>query len=155
MRRILVSLDGSIRSERVLPYARVLASAFGSELILLIVPEVPEAENYRAPMSAVRAIRSQTVETMQKFLEAVAISLRADELEVHTMITGSLPARTIVSVGDEENVDLIMMTSRGRSGLESWVTGSVARRVVEQSNRAVFMVPITLNDKGSEPKNSN
>jgi nucleotide-binding universal stress UspA family protein len=122
-------------------------------LILLIVPEVPEAENYRATMAAVRAIRSQTVETMQNFLEAVARSLRADELEVRTMITGSLPARTIVSVGDEENVDLIMMSSRGRSGLESWFTGSVAGRVVEQSHRAVFMVPITLNKEGGNPKN--
>lgn len=153
--RILVSLDGSIRSEQVLPYARILASAFSSELILLIVPEVPEAEDYRAPMTAVREIRSQTVETMQNFLEAVARSLRADELEVRVMITGSLPARTIVSVSDEENVDLIMMASRGRSGLESWFTGSVAGRVVEQSSRAVFMVPLTLNDEGSEPKNPN
>jgi nucleotide-binding universal stress UspA family protein len=92
---------------------------------------------------------------MQNFLEAVARSLRADELEVRVMIKGSLPARTIVSVGDEESVDLIMMTSRGRSGLESWFTGNVAGRVVEQSNRAVFMVPIILNDEGSEPKNPN
>jgi len=141
--RILVSLDGSIRSARVLPYSRLLASAFDSELILLMVPEVPEAENYRATMAAVREIRSQTVETMQNFLEAVARSLRADKLEVRTMITGSLPARTIVSVSNEESVDLIMMTSRGRSGLESWFTGSVAGRVMERSNRAVFMVPIT------------
>jgi nucleotide-binding universal stress UspA family protein len=153
LERILVSLDGSIRSERVLPYARVLASAFNSEVILLIVPEIPEAKDYRATMSAVRSIRAQTVETMQNFLEAVACSLRADELEVRTMITGSLPARTIVSVGNEENVDLIMMTSRGRSGLESWFTGSVAGRVVEQSNRPVFMVPIALHNQGSDPKN--
>jgi nucleotide-binding universal stress UspA family protein len=145
--RILVSLDGSIRSERVLPYARVLASVFGSELILLIVPEVPEAENYRATQAAVRSIRSQTVETMQNFLEAVARSLRADQLEVRTMITGSLPARTIVSVSDEESVDLIMMTSRGRSGLESWFTGSVAGRVVAQSSQPVFMVPISSSNK--------
>ncbi len=145
--RILVSLDGSIRSERILPYARVLASVFDSELILLIVPEVPEAENYRATQAAVRSIRSQTVETMKNFLEAVAHSLRADQLEVRTMITGSLPARTIVSVGEEESVDLIMMTSRGRSGLESWFAGSVASRVVAQSSRPVFMVPIPLSNE--------
>jgi len=151
--RILVSLDGSIRSEQVLPYARVLASAFSSELILLTVPEIPEAENYRAPMTAVRAIRSQTVETMKKFLEAIARSLRADILEVRVMTVGSLAARTIVSVGNEECVDMIMMTSRGRSGVESWFTGNVAGRVVEQCNRAVFMVPITSNDSNSESNN--
>jgi nucleotide-binding universal stress UspA family protein len=153
--RILVSLDGSIRSERVLPYARLLASTFGCELVLLIVPEVPEDKDYRATMAAVREIRSQTVENMQNFLEAVARSLRADGLAVRTSIKGSLPARTIVSVGEEEGVDLIMMTSRGRSGLERWFTGSVAGRVVAQSDRPVFMVPVGLNNEGREPKSPN
>jgi nucleotide-binding universal stress UspA family protein len=153
VRQILVSLDGSIRSERVLPYARVLASAFGAELVLLIVPEVPEAKDYRATMAAVREIRSQTVETMQNFLEAVARSLQTDGVDVRTMIKGSLPARTIVSVGEGENVDLIMMTSRGRSGLESWFTGSVAGRVVEQSSQPVFMVPVSSNEETQYPVN--
>ncbi len=151
--RILVSLDGSIRSEQVLPYARLLASAFSSELTLLVVPEIPDAENFRAPITAVSAIRSQTVETMQNFLEAIARSLRADNLKVRVMITGSLAVRTIVSVSDKESVDMIMMTSRGRSGLESWFTGNVAGRVVEQCNRPVFMVPITPNNNNSETKN--
>jgi nucleotide-binding universal stress UspA family protein len=90
---------------------------------------------------------------MQNFLEAIARSLRADNLEVRVMITGSLAVRTIVSVSDKESVDMIMMTSRGRSGLESWFTGNVAGRVVEQCNRPVFMVPITPNNNNSETKN--
>ena len=89
---------------------------------------------------------------MENFLEAVARSLRADGIAVRTMITGSMPARKIVSVSDEERVDLIMMTSRGRSGLERWFTGSVAGRVVEQSHLPVFMVPVATNEHMGEPE---
>jgi nucleotide-binding universal stress UspA family protein len=140
--RIVVSLDGSIASENALPITRALARAFGSEVVLLCVPQVPEVQNYRAASSAVDQIRSRMVETMNNFLDAVSRSLREAGLEVRTMITGSLPVRTIVSVGEEEQADLIVLTSRGRGGLDRLFIGSVAESVVAESNKAVLMVPV-------------
>ncbi|MGD8751959.1 MAG: universal stress protein [Anaerolineales bacterium] len=140
--RILVALDGSIFSERVLPYARSLAKAFSSELILMCVPAVPEVQDYRAPSDAVQAIRQKAELNMRKFLEAVARSLRQDGLKVRTLVTGSMPARTIVTIAEEEGVDLIMLTSRGRGGWDLLFMGSVAERVVQNTHTPVFMVPI-------------
>jgi nucleotide-binding universal stress UspA family protein len=142
MERILVSLDGSILAENTLPYARAFAKAFSSEIVLLAVPQVPETQSYRAPDQAVEQIRSQMEATMDNFLEAVGRSLRQDGLEVRTITQGSLPVRTIVSVGEEEDVDLIMLTSRGRGGIDRLFMGSVAERVVAESDRAVLMVPV-------------
>lgn len=140
--RILVALDGSIYSERVLPYARALAQTFGSELILLSVPAVPEPTDYHAPAEIVETIRHNAEANMSNFLEAVARSLRDEHVNVRTMVTGSLPARTIVRVANEEEVDLIMNTSRGRGGMDLLILGSEAQRVVEQTSRAVFMIPL-------------
>jgi nucleotide-binding universal stress UspA family protein len=142
MEKIMLPLDGSIFSERSLPYARAFAHAFGSKLILLGVPQVPEVEHYRAPAQAVEEIRNQTVANMEKFLKAVARSLREDGLEVETSTTGSLPVRTVVSAAEEQDVDMIMLTSRGRGGWDLLFMGSVSERIVEQSERAIFMVPI-------------
>jgi len=142
MERILVALDGSILSERVLPFAHALAAAFNSELILVTVPAVPEIVNYRAPAEVVESIRGEAEVNMRKFLGAVARSLKGDELNVRTIVTGSMPARTIVGVADDEGVDLIMLTSRGRGGLDLLMTGSVAQRVVQSTQKPVFMVPI-------------
>lgn len=139
---ILVSLDGSIYSEAVLPYARALANAFSSDLVLLSVPAVPEAESYRAPGIAVETIRTQMVTRMEDFLKAVARSLAGDKINVRSIVTGSRPSQTIIETGNEENVDLIMMTSRGRGDLDVWLTGSVAENVVEKSDKAVMMIPI-------------
>ncbi|HSF82853.1 MAG TPA: universal stress protein [Anaerolineales bacterium] len=140
--RIIAALDGSIYSENVLPYARAISKAFGSELILVSVPAVPEVENYRAAADVVDTIRSKAVENMQKFLEAVARSLREDGVNVRTLVTGSMPARTIIEVAEQEGSDMIMLTSRGRGGLALLMMGSVAQRVVQNTQNPVFMVPI-------------
>jgi len=141
LKRILVALDGSIISERSLPYARVLAKTFGSEIILMSVPAVPEMEKYRAPADFIQKLQIKANTNMVKFLNAVAESLRSEGIRVRTIVTGSLPARTIVSVADDENADLIMLTSRGRGSLEI-LMGSVAQRVVESTDTPVFMMPV-------------
>jgi nucleotide-binding universal stress UspA family protein len=142
MERILISLDGSILAENTLPYARAFAKAFNSEIVLLAVPQVPQVKSYRAPDHAIEQIRTQMESTMDNFLSAVARSLREDGLKVRIMTKGSLPVRTIVSVGDEEDADLIMLTSQGRGGIDHLFMGSVAESVVAESDKAVLMVPI-------------
>ena len=79
---------------------------------------------------------------MRKFLSAVARGLRKDGIKVHSLVTGSLPAKTIVDVAAAKHVDLIMMTSRGRGGLKLLFMGSVAEQVVQDSDQMVFMMPI-------------
>jgi nucleotide-binding universal stress UspA family protein len=140
--RILVPLDGSIKSEYVLPYARAMAKAFDSELILLSVPAVPEVKDYRAAADVVESLRAKAEVNMGKFLAAVARSLREDGIPVHTMVTGYRPAVTVVEVGEEMGADMIMITSRGRGGIDLLLMGSVAHRIVEHTDRPVFLVPV-------------
>ncbi len=140
--RILVALDGSVFSEQALPYARSFARTFGCELMLLCVPAVPESSKYRAPASVISAIRRQAVLNMRQYIETVADALRVDGLTVRTIVTGSYPARTVVDVGKREGVDLIMITSQGRGGLDLLFMGSVAQQVVQLSDSPVLIVPI-------------
>jgi nucleotide-binding universal stress UspA family protein len=142
IKRILVSLDGSIYSENSLPYARALSKAFNSELILLTVPEVPQVEDYRAPSDIVDSIRSKAEVSMCKFLSAVARSLHEEGIEVKPLVTGSIPTSTITAVSQDENVDLIVITSQGRGGFDLLMMGSVAQRVIQNSNLPVLMIPI-------------
>lgn len=140
--RILVALDGSVFAEQLLPYARLLGKQFDCELMLICVPAVPESEKYRAPASVIRAIRKQAEANMRAYLASVANYLREDGLSVSTIVTGSYPARSIVEVSKREGVDLIMMTSQGRGGLDLLFMGSVAQQVVQLSDIPVFILPI-------------
>jgi nucleotide-binding universal stress UspA family protein len=140
--RILVALDGSAFSEQLLPFASLMGKQFDCELMLVSVPSVPESEKYRAPASVIQAIRKQAVSSMKKYLDTVAERLQAEGLSVRTIVTGSYPARTIVDVGKREGVDLIMITSQGRGGLDLVFMGSVAQQVVQLSDTPVFILPI-------------
>ena len=145
IKRILVALDGSIYSERTLPYARALAKAFRSEIILLSVPAVPDSREYRAPAEFIETLRNKKDVNMRKFLSAVARGLRKDGLRVNTLVTGSTPAKTIIDVSKTKHVDLIMLTSRGRGGLKLLFMGSVVDRVVQGADQMVFIMPISEN----------
>jgi nucleotide-binding universal stress UspA family protein len=150
LERILVTLDGSIRSEKVLPYARAFAKAFNSELILLSVPEVPEVKNYRAADELLENLRTEAEHKMGAFLNAVAKSLREEGVRVRAFVTGSIPEKTIIALGDQEQIDMTMLTSRGRGGLDLLFSGSVARKVVEDSPHPVVLVPVS-NGNRAEP----
>lgn len=142
MKKIMVALDGSIISESSLPYARFLAKAFNSQLILLSVPAVPEAKEYGAVSDVIEDIRAKAENRMQEFLDAVAVPLRKDGINVQTLVRGTNPADTICKVSQDDKVDLIIMTSRGRGALDLIFLGSVADQVVLGTESSVFMVPI-------------
>lgn len=102
-KRIQVALDESIYSERTLPYARLFAKAFRSELLLMSVPAVPEVKDYRAVSEVVEKIRKKAETNIQKFLSAVARSLCKEKIKVRTLVKkGSIPARMILEVSEKE-----------------------------------------------------
>ncbi len=139
--RMLVALDGSIASEKVLPYARTLAKVYDSELTLLSVPQIPETENYRAPADVVENLRAEAEAKMRNFLEAVARSLEKDGVKVNILVKGSRPATTIVETADEGDYDLILLTSNGRGAFDRMIMGADSERVVGSTNRCVLMMP--------------
>ncbi|MCW5960948.1 MAG: universal stress protein [Pyrinomonadaceae bacterium] len=134
-KRILVALDGSEAAEKVLPYIRKFANEFGSKVLLFSVPEGSESENYS--------------ERIQQYLDDIAETLKEEGIDVITLVAGSGPARTIVALSEEENVDLIMMASHGRGGTEraNIHLGSVTDRVVQKTPCPVFIVPLTRSEK--------
>lgn len=146
LEHILVALDGSLYAERTLPYARAFAKTFGSDIHLLSVPAVPSATDYRAPTEYLESLRANKDANMRKFLQAVARSMREEGLNVLPVVTGSIPAKTIVDESKAKYIDMIMVTSRGRGGLKLLLMGSVANQVVEGADSMVFIMPIPDED---------
>ena len=139
--KILVALDGSIASERVLPYARTLAKAYGSEITLLSVPQIPETEKYRAPADVVETLRAKAEAQMINFLEAVSRGLQKDDVKTGFLVKGTRAATTIVETAEEGDFDLIALTSNGRGGFKRVMMGADSERVVANTNRCVLMMP--------------
>jgi nucleotide-binding universal stress UspA family protein len=149
-KRILVPLDGSKLAEKALPYAEALAQKFEAELILVrvlqLLPEVIPAGPFGGMV-----FHEQTV---QERREATAY---LNQMTAQVRKVGPLPLRTVVldtpSVADaitklacDESVDLIVMSTHGRSGLSRLVHGSVAGKVLEHAPCPVFLVKANESD---------
>ncbi|MBA3631253.1 MAG: universal stress protein [Acidobacteria bacterium] len=130
-KRILVALDGSEAAEAVLPYIRAFAQHFDSRVLLFSVPEGSESETYS--------------EKIKHYLDDIAATLKEEGFDIITLVTGSGPARSILALSEEKKVDLIMMASHGRGGLDRQkiVIGSVTERVIQGTLCPVFIVPLT------------
>ncbi len=139
--KMLVALDGSIKAERVLPYARTMAQVYGSDITLISVPQIPETENYRAPADVVENLRAEAEAKMTNFLEAVARDLEKDGIKVNIVVKGSRPATTIVETAVEGDYGLILLTSNGRGTFDRMIMGADSERIVDNTDRCVLMMP--------------
>ncbi len=142
LQKILVPLDGSEFAERVLPYVRALNTSFHAEIILLHVPVVPEADLYGPMADIIEDLRRKAIAQAEKYLEGIVGVLKEEGYNVRALITGSDPAETIIEVGKKENVDVIMMATHGRGGLERVFVGSTAERLAQYTPCFLFLVPI-------------
>ena len=127
-KHLLVALDGSTYSECVLPYVRMIAKNFSSNVTLLTVPVGLTSDTYQTQI--------------QTYLDVVAGELNKDGVKTNVLVTGNGPARTIVSVSQEEKIDLIMLATQGSGGFDRLMLGSVAHRVIEDMPCPIFLVPI-------------
>lgn len=144
--RVLVTLDGSSFAERVLPWVQRTYQATGAEVLLLVTPEVPEPSLYGAMADAVDELRQQAETNAQRYLEHISSQLHEAGLPVQTLVEGSRPATTILDVAEREQVDLIMLATHGRGGMDRLMLGSVADRVVHHSRCPVLLVPAREGD---------
>ena len=141
VRRVLVTLDGSSFAERVLPWVQRVSEATGAQVLLLAVPEVPEPSLYGAMAGAVDELRERAEANTQRYLERIAAQLEEAGMPVQTLVEGSRPATAILDVAEREQVDLIMLATHGRGGMERLMLGSVADRVVHHSRCPILLVP--------------
>ncbi len=122
-KKLLVPLDGTPESAAALPLARAVARATAAELALLRVvppwlPGTPEPASVQA----------------SAYLEKVGRELRADGHPVDVAVRdGEAPAEVIVDEVRARGVDLIVMATHGRGGLERAVVGSVTTQVLATS----------------------
>ena len=138
-RRILVPLDGSALAEQALPHAIAQAKHTGAELILLRVL-VPLSRRQGLPEAAVRRAEEWTAAGAAEYLELIAAGISDQDLPVQAVTIEGRPHPQITRFAEDNRVDLIVMSTRGHSGISRWLIGSVADRVVRGSKVPVLLV---------------
>ena len=137
-KKILVPTDGSEFAKKAQKHALFLAGVTGAEIVAVSVTEnnfvngLPlDDEVYQ--LNQVLKERSQ--ENLEEFDK-----LNADNIKISHVIKEGSPARCILEVANEEQVDLIVMGSSGKSGFDRFIMGSVADKVVNSAKCAVLVI---------------
>jgi len=132
--RILVPLDGSECAEVVLPQVEKLAAALKAEIVFLRVAlahTFPGADPTDAQVKVVR----EAEDYLQKWKERM--SAKGLAAEVHVRYGND--AEEILDHAAQPDIDLIAMTTHGRSGVKRYLLGSVAEKVLRHSPKPVFL----------------
>lgn len=136
--RMLVPLDGSDCAENVLPKVEKLATELKASIVLLRVAlthSFPGVDPTEAQLKVVREAEA--------YLQRVEDRLKAKGFKVDSHVRYGNDAEEILEHADGKDIDLIAMTTHGRSGVKRFLLGSVAEKVLRYSPKPIFLVRCT------------
>ncbi|MFW5490219.1 MAG: universal stress protein [Desulfovibrio sp.] len=144
IKKILVAVDFSEVSPKVAEYASTLASSLGAEIVCLYVaPSLSQYVGFHVPPSSIESFVKEIVSgadsSMEKFLEEHF----ADTTAKGEVVTG-YAAEEILKAIEKDKVDLLVMGTHGRKGIDRMLFGSVAEKVVKSAKCPVFTVRPTV-----------
>ncbi|WP_276302388.1 universal stress protein [Halorussus lipolyticus] len=133
---ILVPIDGSQQADNALDHALGLADTYDAEIHLLFVVSVASVPN---------EIDAGPVEDkLDRYGEGVTSSAaeRAGEagVEARTEVVPGTPHRAILDYAGDREVDLVVMGTHGRTGIDRYLLGSVTEKVVRLADAPVLTV---------------
>jgi nucleotide-binding universal stress UspA family protein len=138
MARILVAVDFSEHSNRALETAMELARRLRAELHLVHAFDIPVPLVTPYEIAIPDALIEQARDTAARKLEKALQKVRAEGIEGRSHLTEVPAAAAIVRVAEETKADLIVMGTRGHTGLKHLLLGSVAERTVRHAPCSVL-----------------
>lgn len=146
--RILVPLDGSKVGEAALPHVEELVTKMLPEtnVEVTLLQVVSSLSHYivAGEASAQVPYTEQEVDQIKKrsadYLDQAGESLRISGATVRVRVSVGRAAEEIIKTADAIKVDLIAMSTHGRSGISRWAFGSVTDRVLRSGDRPILMV---------------
>ena len=128
-RHIMVPIDGSARSESILPIVQRIARAHDAEIVLVhVVPRVELVDPAHAPQARKlgQEIHEHNLRHARQHLDRLRTHAQSDGLKARIIMAGPAdPRSTLLRIAREERVDLVVMSSHGSSGSGEVSCGSV------------------------------
>jgi len=158
--KILIPLDGSMFSKKALPVGEELAAKLNVPILLfematMVYPSTNSPSMYGSDYVKVDDRDEQVIDynyakaneaeksRSQAELMAIEQGIREHGISVDYRITSGIDAaREIEQISKEMSVDLIVMASHGRSGLDRWLMGSVAEKVLRYGKVPLLLINV-------------
>ena len=133
--KILVPLDGSECAEMILPKVEKLAADLKAGIALLQVVYAhtfPGTDPTEAEVAVVRKA--------EEYLKKIEGQLKARGFKVDSHVRYGDDAEEILDHASQKEIDMVAMTTHGRSGVKRFLLGSVAEKILRHSTKPIFLV---------------
>ena len=137
IKHILIPLDSSPLAECVLPHALAIAQAADSRITLLHVLERPQGTGELPTDPLHWHLKKNTAKV---YLDQITTRLQENHLDVTNVILEGVPAEVIIEYANSNDVDLIALSTHGRSGLSSWNVSSVVQKIILRAYKSTLLV---------------
>jgi nucleotide-binding universal stress UspA family protein len=138
-RNIVIATDGSANSLKAISCGIEVAKLSGATVHALYVVDTPStiSENWTACKEAIREVM---IRDGKKIISKIMKVVEDSGLEVKEVLLEGHPSDEIINFAESNNIDLIVMGTLGKTGLERFLMGSVAEKVVRGSKVPVMVV---------------
>ena len=145
--KMLIAVDGSEAAAKGLDFTLNLADKLDAEVqILSVVPPVDSIIPRFIPMAPPSTFYTSIIDEMEKRLKTVlsealkSAKEKTPKLKISTRLLKGRPADRIIQTAKEEGFDIIVVGSRGLSGVEEFFLGSVSDRIADRASCSVLIV---------------
>jgi nucleotide-binding universal stress UspA family protein len=153
MKKILVAVDFSDGSARAVSVALDMAAKFNARVYVLHVLHDPsDAPGFYSAKKAGKKVFRNMEQSAQEMMEAFVKAHVKPRRKFDVAIVPGLPPDQILRIAKREKADLIVLGTRGRSGWERLMLGSVADHVVRGASCPVLTVPETPKERKEREK---
>ena len=141
--KILLPLDASPNSESAIPTACEMIRQFEAELHLLVAYDLGSAlflgKEDKLPVD-IKKLKEHQRKQVEGYLQGQAEALKEQGIPVRWAARAEDARESICKYAAEQEIDLIIMNSQGRSGWMRWLTGSIAEEVLRHAPCPVLVV---------------
>ena len=148
---IIVALDGSELAESALPTAKFLAKEMGARMIVVrVVPTLMAAAAGEQAGVPQADLLLRLREDADEYAAKMVAQLNEEGIQTESVVVLGDAAGAIIETAEGAGESLVVIMSRGRTGLKRWIMGSVADRVLRASYRPVLLLrPPEEDESGS------
>ena len=145
MKKILFPCDVTENSSKILPYVLSVSEKYGSTIYLLhVVPDLQkwakEYISHTSPYASLDMFKKEALEGAEKAMDRVCEEQLQSCPNFQRRVVSGDPATEILKTIETEDMDMVIMGTHGRKGLEHIILGSVAENVVRKSPVPVMTI---------------
>jgi nucleotide-binding universal stress UspA family protein len=145
MKNILVAIDFSDVTSRLLEHAASLAAKYGAKAwIIHVAAPDPDFVGFEAGPQVVRDSRAETLRSEHRDLQRYAREFKEKGIEAEALLVQGPATSTLLEEADRLDADLIVLGSHGHGIIYDALVGSVCKGVLKKSKRPLLLVPFDV-----------